>query len=162
MNKFYNKKEFKITENLVVECFCQNTRYGFRHVAALYDKGRDVATAKRCYYNRTWESFEYQSVLRELLRACKGLTTEDRNKFLENAQTIELEKVNKQFGMIGAIMKMGEILTDNQKDANDWKTRMLKAGLGEGISIPSDWDTLTEDEKETRLNKVIEFNTRAK
>ena len=162
MNKFYGKKEFKGTNDLVAECFCQNTRYGFRHVATLYDKGREVATAKCCYYNRTWESFEYQSVLRNLLNKYSGLSKEDKAKFLENAQTIELENVNRQFGMLGAIMKMGEILTDNKKDANDWKTRMLKAGLGEGISIPEDWNTLSEDEKETRLNKVIEFNTQAK
>jgi hypothetical protein len=50
--------------------------------------------------------------------------------------------------------RMGEFLTDNQKAANDWKKRMLAAGLL-GLDIPQDWDTLTEDEKQRRLDKVI-------
>jgi hypothetical protein len=32
---------------------------------------------------------------------------------------------------------------------------MIKAGLGEGIMMPEDWDTLSEDEKEKRLDAVI-------
>jgi len=59
--------------------------------------------------------------------------------------------------MIGAIAQMGEVLTSSKKESNDWKERMIKAGLGSGIDIPEDWDTLSEDEKESRLNKVIEF-----
>ena len=35
------------------------------------------------------------------------------------------------------------------------KKRMLKAGLGEGLDFPEDWNTLSEDEKEIRLNKVV-------
>jgi len=31
---------------------------------------------------------------------------------------------------------------------------MIKAGMP-GIDIPEDWDTLSEEEKETRLNYVI-------
>jgi len=34
---------------------------------------------------------------------------------------------------------------------------MIKAGLeNKGLSIPEDWDTLTEDTKERRLNKITE------
>jgi len=33
---------------------------------------------------------------------------------------------------------------------------MLEAGL-KGVSIPRDWDQLNENEKETRLNKVIDM-----
>jgi hypothetical protein len=61
------------------------------------------------------------------------------------------------FKTIGAIAKIGEVLTDNQADSNDWKARMLKAGLPQ-LDVPSDWDSLSEDEKERRLNKVIEFS----
>lgn len=52
---------------------------------------------------------------------------------------------------------MGNLLAgDSQKAKNDWKARMLKAGLeNKGLSMPDDWEQLSEDEKEKRLNKVI-------
>ena len=59
-------------------------------------------------------------------------------------------------GMIAGIAKLGEILCDNQKDKNDWKMRMLKAGLeNQGLMIPDDWGLLSEDEKQRRLNGAI-------
>ena len=54
------------------------------------------------------------------------------------------------------VAKLGNILTNNQKEANDWKTRMLKAGLeNKGLIMPENWNELSEDEKEKRLNNVI-------
>jgi len=32
---------------------------------------------------------------------------------------------------------------------------MIKAGLGSGIQMPDDWEELSEEEKEKRLNKII-------
>ena len=48
-----------------IYCKCENTRNGFKHVATMYyNKNTYVAV---CYYiNRTWEYFEYQSVIRKL------------------------------------------------------------------------------------------------
>ncbi len=54
------------------------------------------------------------------------------------------------------VAAFGDILCSGQKEKNDWKTRMLKAGLsGKGLSMPADWDQLSEDEKEKRLNKAV-------
>lgn len=59
--------------------------------------------------------------------------------------------------MTGAVMAMGEIFADTQEQKNDWKARMLRAGLdGKGLIMPEDWDTLSEDEKTRRLDAVIE------
>ena len=58
------------------------------------------------------------------------------------------------FGAVAMVAKMGELLTDTQTQANDWKKRMLKAGIS-GLIMPDDWDNLSEDEKTTRLDKVI-------
>jgi hypothetical protein len=55
---------------------------------------------------------------------------------------------------VGAAAKMGEIFTDSQAEANKWKLRMLRAGIP-GLSIPDNWDELSEDAKQTRLDKVI-------
>ncbi len=56
------------------------------------------------------------------------------------------------------IASLGDLFCENQKDKNDWKERMLKAGLGnKGLSMPNDWDELDEDTKEVRLNAVIQL-----
>lgn len=44
-------------------CTTQNTRYGFRHLC--HHDGLQVA--KVCYYNRTWERFRYETVLRKAI-----------------------------------------------------------------------------------------------
>lgn len=54
------------------------------------------------------------------------------------------------------IAKLGNIFCDTQKDKNAWKLKMLKAGIGEGLDIPDNWEELSEEEKETRLNGAIE------
>ena len=60
------------------------------------------------------------------------------------------------FKTTAMVAMMGEIFGDTKEQKNDWKERMLKAGLPEGaISMPDDWDSLSEDEKEKRLNGAI-------
>ena len=54
---------FKITKNIEVICESQNTRSGFRHLATLMIDGREHQKAKCTYLNRTWEAYEFQSVL---------------------------------------------------------------------------------------------------
>ena len=53
------------------------------------------------------------------------------------------------------IAQFGNLLCKDKKEKNDWKARMFKAtGL---LNFPDDWDSLSEDEKEKRLNKIIEI-----
>ena len=53
------------------DCTFEGTRYGFRHLCILiyYDLNDDLidgsAHDKCCYYNRTWESYEYRTVMRK-------------------------------------------------------------------------------------------------
>lgn len=57
---------------------------------------------------------------------------------------------------VAMIAQLGEIFGSSQKQKNDWKARMLKAGLGNsGLIMPDDWDDLSEEEKERRLNGAI-------
>lgn len=58
---------------------------------------------------------------------------------------------------IGAVAALGAIFHQgDEKGANDWKARMLKAGLeGRGLIMPEDWDTLPEAEKTRRLDGAI-------
>jgi hypothetical protein len=43
------------------------TRHGFRHDAKLYVDGEFIEKAKAVYHNRTWESYPFQTVIRDLL-----------------------------------------------------------------------------------------------
>lgn len=154
-------KTFKINDKYEITCTSEKTRYGFRHLANLYRTGLSGTTvlvekAKECYYNRTWESFEYETVINNLLTKAKIMPEEQIKEFLECCRKDNLEEVNKQFGFIAGIAKIGEILCETQAEKNDWKERMIKAGLGnKGLIMPDDWITLSEDEKEKRLNNVI-------
>ena len=59
-------------EQFTFTCYGQGTSYGFRHICTLGFNDTTVARyvkddiiAKACYYNRTWESFKYETVLRK-------------------------------------------------------------------------------------------------
>ena len=79
----------------------------------------------------------------------------------DRAQRLEAEKHEEREGLahlktVALVASLGEVFGANQVQRNDWKTRMLKAGLeGRGLIMPEDWDTLSEDEKTRRLNGAI-------
>jgi hypothetical protein len=76
-------KIFKIDESRSILCEWQNTRYGFRHLATLMINGESTrTTAKCCYYNRTWERYEFESVLGNILDKIEGINEEQRANLL--------------------------------------------------------------------------------
>ena len=72
--KLYDRQVFTTTINniqYVFTCYTQNTSYGFRHICTEgFNNTENVKCIKSdilskcCYYNRTWECFRYQTVLR--------------------------------------------------------------------------------------------------
>ena len=72
-------------KKFMVICSWSNTRSGFKHTAEVQDeRGYTLNTAKICYYNRTWERYEYQSVIHKVLEGCR--LSADK---LENAKKIK-------------------------------------------------------------------------
>ncbi len=66
------------------------------------------------------------------------------------------KKAKTTFSAIGMAAMMGDVFGKTKKEKNDWKTRMLKAGLeNSGLIMPDDWDSLSEKQKEKRLNAAI-------
>lgn len=70
--KYYDGTVFKIitpdNKELFFTCFEQCTSYGFRHVCfkgliIFPDKSKQVS--KRMYCNRTWERYQFESVLED-------------------------------------------------------------------------------------------------
>jgi hypothetical protein len=149
------RKTFTINEDLHIKCRWINTNYGFKHDATYYENGWEKGTVKACYYNRTWESFEYETVVRNCLAKYSKLTEEQQKVIMDGFRSRNMEEVNSMFGNIGLMASIGNLLCDKQEEKNDWKLRMIKAGVGDAIIMPPDWESLPEGEKEERLNKII-------
>lgn len=66
---------------ITVVCQWESTRSGFKHLATLLINGRKCGRAKCCYINRTWEHFQYQSVLRKLIEDTDALTKRQKTLF---------------------------------------------------------------------------------
>jgi len=147
---------FTLPDNYVISCRSEKTRYGFRHLAELTHNGSLVAKDKACYYNRTWESFDFQTVAHGVIgRHFDETTSEVYNQIVDKQGRGAVEE---SFKMIGAIAKLGELFCDKPEEQNKWKRRMLEAGLT-GLVFPDDFDSLPEEEKERRLNEVISLTT---
>ena len=73
-------REFKLSDEYTVVCEFQSTRTGFRHVAILLKNREEIDRTKLCYSNRTWERFQFQSVLCKIIyKRFKGT---EREQFL--------------------------------------------------------------------------------
>lgn len=151
---------FKVNEKITIDCESKSNRRGFQHIATLKIDDLKALTTRRQYYNRTWESYEYKSVLKQLVnKAEKKLdiskkAIEEMRAFIKNPQRIEDDL--KPLKALGALAKIGEFFGNTKKEKNDWKKRMLKAGLGNNLMLPDDWDSLPEEEKAKRLDGAIE------
>ena len=55
----------------------------------------------------------------------------------------------------GMVSMFGRLLYDNKKDKNNFQKRMFTAA---GLTFPDDWNELTEEEQERRLNNVINLS----
>jgi hypothetical protein len=149
-------KLFKITDKIEAVCEHKKTRTAFKHEATLIKDGVTYETVKICYQNRTWESYEFQSVLRKLFRDTENLTEQEKLDCAAWANQSHTDWSG--FHATAMVASLGEIFCDTKKEQNDWKLRMIKAGLGsQGLMIPEDWDTLDEDQKQSRLDQIVKL-----
>lgn len=143
---------FHVNEHIVFDCERKKTRTAFKHEGELFVRGK-CTSAKICYMNRTWERFEFESLLRKLADKAK-LTPDDAaavRSFIDNYQ-----EPNETFNTIRMVAAIGDVLCNTSAEKIDWKKRMLKAGLGDAVHFPDDWDLLSDEEKERRINGALE------
>jgi hypothetical protein len=116
-----HSRQFKIDKDYTVTAWWENTSYGFRHIAVLYHKGQEVERAKATYYNRTWESYEFRSVIYAVVS----------KHFPEKEVPKIMEKVDKNRGSMWAkgtnIPKVKEKMTE--QEAEDRYKYELQKGL---------------------------------
>ena len=148
---------FRINDKMEIQAVSEKTRNGFRHVAKLYVDGQEVDKATAHYLNRTWESYEYESVIHDLINKSSYISQKEETK--KKFAVASHQKIEGEFKTIGAVAQLGEVFGGKTlKEKNAWKLRMLKAGMGnKGFEVPDDWDKLSEEEKAKRLDKVIAF-----
>ena len=96
-------KTFKINKELTIECEWKKTRTAFKHEAILLLNGREIEFTKICYVNRTWERFEFESVIKKLLDKTELLTARKKANFLKRADGIVAEQVSSELKTIAGI-----------------------------------------------------------
>ena len=118
-------------EQFTFTCYGQGTSYGFRHICTLGFNDTTVAKyikddiiAKACYYNRTWESFKYETVLR------KGINNLDvADEVKEQLKAILIDKTaQEEHERCEAQVKAFENLWNGLSDKNK---EHIRNGVGE-------------------------------
>ena len=153
MGRITGQKTFRITPEITAHCESENTSYGFRHLCILFKNGMRVGYDKRNYYNRTWESYEYQSVLKGAIES-SSLSPKEKEyaKRWADGDRTDWSTFNSTYG----IAMMGELMGADRKQKNVLKAKALQVGLGnQGLSFPDNWSSLPEATKTKRLNAVM-------
>lgn len=93
----------------------------------------------------------------------KSQILKDYAKSKEQEQQEQTEQENKTKGLMDSIKMVcafNKLTSKSKKEENAFRVRMFKAGLeSRGLSFPEDWETLSEVEKEKRLDLAQEqFN----
>jgi hypothetical protein len=146
MPKALSEQTFNIGNGLTIECRSERTRYGFRHMAVARMGLHEVAKSKACYYNRTWERFEFESVIRGVASRLP------KNQGAEVLAFCDKHREPNRLAPVAAVMGLLGLLAKGQAEANAAQTRILKTVPG--IDLPADWDGLPEDVKAKRLAGV--------
>ena len=135
--KLYSKQQFKATDSKgkqwIFTCYTQNTSYGFRHICTLGNNDttncsyikKDIL-AKSCYYNRTWECFRYQTVLRN---AIEKLATDKQTREELTLILIHQQELDKR----AAAEKWVKDFENTYNQLSDKNKEHLKNGLGENL-----------------------------
>ena len=141
-------KTFKLNKQFTVICERVKTRMAFKHTAVVLDNGSEIHRTKVCYLNRTWESYEFQSVLHQAINGT--FPVKQAKRFIATVDKRERGQVAPQLKMVAAMCALGDLLCSKPEEQNAFKKRIL--GTLPGMDFPDDFDALPEEEKARRLN----------
>ena len=116
-SKQYDVRYFSAKVNgkeIEFRCYTTDTRSGFCHTAHYVGWEYDLTDTKASYYNRTWERFEYESVLK---RAIDKLPTDVRQQVYD--QIIDhkaAEEEQKAEDMFQPFKQLHDGLSDENKE----------------------------------------------
>ena len=116
MAKIYNQQTFTFTVNgdpVAIYCNTTHVPTGFLHHAYLCGFGRDFEHSRIKYINRTWESFNYESVLKA---AATKLKKADREALMLEIETYSNNEREKYKKLCAAFERNYKALSTEQKD----------------------------------------------
>ena len=113
--KIYNNKTFAFTvngEEIRFYCDTTNTRNGFCHHVFASGGGKDYEHSRVSYYNRTWETFEYETAL---YRAIEKFPKSLREPLRLEVEAVDLDEHKKAERFIKVFEANFAALSDEQK-----------------------------------------------
>ena len=117
MVKHYDTRTFtaKVNgEEITFSCYTTDTRCGFCHTAHLMGWKYDITDTKASYYNRTWERFEYESVLKKAIEKLpKEIRQQVYDQIIDGKAAEEEKKAEEQ---VEAFKKLHDSLSDENKE----------------------------------------------
>lgn len=114
-HKPYNYKNFEFSVNgepVIITAWSTNTRNGFTHQCDSIDFP-EVTKSRICYINRTWERFDYESVLKSYCSKLPKAIAETILKQINHYAEIEAMKAQQS---AEAFARAFERLTDKSKE----------------------------------------------
>ena len=103
-----NGKEFEF------RCYTTDTRCGFCHTAHYVGWDYDLTDTKVSYYNRTWERFEYESVLKRDIDKLPADVRQQVYDQIIDGKAAEEEKKAEE--MVESFQKLHEGLSEENKE----------------------------------------------
>ena len=124
MSKQYDTRYFSAKVNgkeIEFRCYTTDTRNGFCHTAHYVGWDYDINDTKASYYNRTWERFEYESVLkRAIAKLPEDVRQQVYDQIIDGKAAEEEKKADE-------MVKSFEALHSGLSDEN--KERLANSGI---------------------------------
>ena len=114
--KIYNRKTFEFTvngEKIYFFCSTTDTKNGFCHHVYTSGGGKDYEHTRVSYFNRTWESFDYETALKSAVAKFRKSLREPLRLDIQAVALSEHEKAEK---FIQAFSANFAALSDEQKN----------------------------------------------
>ena len=117
MVKHYNTKYFTAkvnNEEVTFVCYTTYTHAGFCHTASLMGWRYNITDSKQTYYNRTWERFDYETVLKRAIgKLPSDIQSEVYAQIIDGKAAEDKKKAEEQFE---AFKSLHESLSDENKE----------------------------------------------
>jgi hypothetical protein len=149
-------RTFRINQKIEIVCDTTKSRTGFKHIAKLFINGHEAESTSINYYNRTWEAYEYQSIIGKLIDKTTALSPQEKaeSRAWANGDHTDWSELK----AVGMGLAMGDMISNKIKNQNQFKKGVIEAGFGHmGIEFPADWDKLNEKDKKKRFKMVQNF-----
>lgn len=102
------------TKSLHIICATYNTRSGFAHECSIYSSDGKRWEFHINYYNRTWESFDYESLLQRAASKISVAYAEEIREYIRNRNDEERKRAESMFE---SFKRLHDKLTDEQKES---------------------------------------------